>query len=101
MQEVWSIPKYFKTNIPGYKPIVHKLRNQMDNLSSIVGGGVACLVKNEHNFEVLENIFVLEFSKDLKKTWSLLNSIISSKKKVFLFLKFSLMIKNVMWDLLR
>jgi len=60
MQEVWSIPKYFKTNIPGYKPIVHKLRNQRDNLSSIVGGGVACWVKNEHDFEVLENISVFE-----------------------------------------
>ena len=60
MQEVWSLPKYFKTNIPGYKPIVHKLRNQRDNLSSTVGGGVACWVKNEHDFEVLENISVFE-----------------------------------------
>ena len=46
MQKVWSIPKYFKTNIPGYKPIVYKLCNQRVNLSSIVGGGVACWVKN-------------------------------------------------------
>ena len=60
MQEVWTIPKYFKTNIPGYKPVVHKLRNQMDNLCSTVGGGVACWVKNEHDFEVLENISVFE-----------------------------------------
>ena len=56
LQEVWTIPKYFKTNIPGYKPVVHKLHNQMDNLCSNVGGGVACWVKNEHDFEVLENI---------------------------------------------
>jgi len=41
MQEVWTIPKYFKTNIPEYKLVVHKVRNQMDNLCSIVGGGVA------------------------------------------------------------
>ena len=49
IQEVWTIPKYFKTNIPGYKPVVHKLRNQMDNLCSNVGGGVACWIKNEHD----------------------------------------------------
>ena len=60
LEEVWTIPKYFKMNIPGYKPVVHKLRNQMDNLCSNVGGGVACWVKNEHDFEVLENISVFE-----------------------------------------
>ena len=60
LQEIWSFPKFFKTDIPGYKPVVYKLRKQRENLSSIVGGGVACWVKNEHDFEVIDSLSVFE-----------------------------------------
>ena len=35
--------------------LVYKLRKQKENLSSIVGGGVACWVKNKHDFEVIDS----------------------------------------------
>ena len=51
----------------------------MDNLCSNVGGGVACWVKNEHDFEVLENSekavegssFIITWVQSLSNSFSL------------------------------
>ena len=54
-----SIPDFFKTDIPGYKPVLYKLLKQRENCK-IARGGVACWVKNKHDFEIINSSSVFE-----------------------------------------
>ena len=52
IQETWNIPVHFNTNIPGYNPLVYKLRDISDRNKNNIGGGVAIWVDNQLEFEI-------------------------------------------------
>ena len=60
IQEVWNVPRYFNTDIPGYHPLVYKLRNNTTKKESNKGGGVGCWVRDNIDFEILNDFSIFE-----------------------------------------
>ena len=58
LQELWNIPEYLNTDLPGYSSLVYKLRKSNDRNN--IGGGVGFYVKSEFEFEILDNISFFE-----------------------------------------
>ena len=52
VQELWQISPYFITTLPGYHPMIFKLRNCTQ------GGGVGIHVKNHLNFKILPDFSI-------------------------------------------
>ena len=46
-KETWNIPVYSNTNIPGYNPLVSKLRDLSDRNTNNIGRGVAICVDDQ------------------------------------------------------
>ena len=60
IQEIWSLPPHFSTNLPGYKPLISNLRAQTDGRSSNLGGGVGFWVNEHFPFTSLPEISIFE-----------------------------------------
>ena len=60
IQEVWSLPPAFNTEIKGYKPLIYKLRSSEPDKTRNIGGGIALWVRDIFEVELLENISVFE-----------------------------------------
>jgi len=60
IQEIWSLPPHFSTDLTGYKPLLSKLRSQPEGRSTNLGGGVGFWVDEHLPFTLLPDISVFE-----------------------------------------
>ena len=60
IQEIWSLPPHFSTDLTGYKPLLSKLRSQPEGRSTNLGGGVGFWVDENLPFTLLPDISVFE-----------------------------------------
>ena len=60
IQETWNIPVHLNTDIPGYKPLIYKIRDSTGRSRNNIGGGVGCWVRNIYEHEILENLSYFE-----------------------------------------
>jgi hypothetical protein len=60
IQEVWNIPEYMNSDIPGYHPLIYKLRQSSKSRESNRGGGVGCWVRNDLQFEILKEFSIFQ-----------------------------------------
>ena len=59
LQEVWNVPKGMSYSLPGYKPFEYKIRDNTGRNSN-AGGGVGLWVKNNIEYEILNQISIFE-----------------------------------------
>ena len=59
LQEVWNVPKGVCYSLPGYKTFEYKIRDNTGRNSN-AGGGVGLWVKNNMDYEILDNISIFE-----------------------------------------
>ena len=57
LSEIWNIPFNLNFKLPGYKPLVYKIRDS-SGVNNNAGGGVGLFVDDKFEFEVLENISI-------------------------------------------
>ena len=57
LSEIWNIPFNLNFKLPGYKPLVYKIRDSL-GVNNNAGGGVGLFVDDNFEFEVLENISI-------------------------------------------
>jgi hypothetical protein len=53
LQELWQFPNDVNFNIPGYHPLIYKLRQ-----NGVQGGGVGIYVKNVFKFTILQDVSI-------------------------------------------
>ena len=60
IQEIWTLPPHLSTDLPGYKPLISKLRSQTEGSSNNLGGGIGFWVNANLPFTLMSDISVFE-----------------------------------------